>query len=71
MASGVLRPYSLPDVLGSLSDGISSLAGSSTSAGTGFFTEADEAVGLTDTATVTVQASPAWGNGQWGQGAWG
>jgi hypothetical protein len=71
MASGVFRPYSLPDVLGSLSDGISSLAGSSTSAGTGFFLEADETLGITDSATVTAQANPTWSNGQWGQGVWG
>jgi hypothetical protein len=71
VASGVLRPYSLPDVLGSLSDGISSLAGSSTSAGTGFFLEADEVLGVTDSATVTAQANPAWNNGQWGQFVWG
>ena len=71
MASGVLRPYTLPDVLGSLSDGISSLAGSSTSAGTGFFVEADETLGLTDAATLTAQVNPSWGNGQWGQGVWG
>lgn len=71
MATGILRPYTLPDILGSLSDGISSLAGNSTSAGTGFFLEADEVIGVTDSATVTTQANPAWGNGQWGQGVWG
>lgn len=71
MASGVLRPYSLPDVLGSLSDGISSLAAGSTSAGTGFFLEADEQIGVTDSVTVTVQPNPAYGNGQWGQFTWG
>ena len=71
MASGVLRPYTLPDVLGSLSDGISALAANSTSAGTGFFLEADEVLGVTDTATVTAQANPAWGNGQWSAFTWG
>lgn len=71
MASGVLRPYSLPDVLGSLSDGISNLAASSTSAGTGYFLEADETVGITDSATVTSVANPAWGGGQWQAFSWG
>jgi hypothetical protein len=71
VASGVLRPYTLPDVLGSLSDGISSLAGSSTSAGTGFFLEADEVIGLTDSATVTTQVNPTYGNGQWSAFTWG
>jgi len=71
MASGVLRPYSVADVIGSLSDGISSLAASSTGAGTGYFLEADEALGITDSATVTAQANPAWGGGYWGQFTWG
>lgn len=71
MASGVLRPYSVADVIGSLSDGISSLAANSTAAGTGFFLEADETLGITDSATVTTKANPTWGNGQWQQFTWG
>ena len=70
MASGVLRPYTLPDILGSLSDGISALGASSTSAGTGFFLEADETLGITDSATVTSVANAGWGEGQWSTFTW-
>jgi hypothetical protein len=70
MASGVFRPYTVQDIIGSLSDSVGSLSADSTSTGTGFFLEADEVVGLTDTATVTTQANPPWGEGQWGQIVW-
>lgn len=71
MASGVFRPYSAVDVLGSLMDGISALAPSSTGTGTGHFAEADETVGFADSATVTAQASLPWGEGQWSLLTWG
>lgn len=67
----MFRPYSFADVFGSLSDQIgAATAGDTTATGTGHFTEADETLGITDSATVTAQVSPAWDAGQWGQFIW-
>lgn len=73
MASGgAFRPYTVQDIIGSLSDSIDALSSaSSTSTGTGEFTEADETVGLIDIASVSTQANPAWGAGQWSAFTWG
>lgn len=71
MAPGVLRPYSVTDVIGSLADGISALAAGSTTTGTGHFLEADETLGVTDSVTVAAQAAAGWDAGQWGQVTWG
>lgn len=71
MASGILRPYTLSDVLGSMSTSIGALSASSTAAGTGFFTEADEVIGLTDMASLSTQGNPAWEAGQWSGFTWG
>lgn len=68
---GVFRPYTVADVIGSLSDQIGSLQASSTSAGTGFVTEADETATISDAVTVTTQANPAWNQGQWSVFTWG
>lgn len=69
---GVFRPYSFTDVIGSLQDQIgAATSADSTSAGTGFFIEADETLGITDTATVTAQSNPAWDAGQWSSFTWG
>lgn len=71
MASGAFRPYTAQDVIGALSDSIGALSGaSSTSVGTGYFVEADETVGVTDSASVTTQVNAAWNQGQWGQFTW-
>lgn len=69
---GVFRPYTLTDILGSLSDGIDAAVQGDTSAtGTGYFTEADETLGITDSATVTGPLSKTWDSGEWGQFLWG
>jgi hypothetical protein len=69
---GVFRPYTVSDIIGSLADQIGAAAsGNTTATGTGHFTEADEALGVTGTATVTAQANPGWDAGQWGQFTWG
>jgi hypothetical protein len=70
MASGVFRPYTVADVIGSLSDSIGSLSADSTSTGTGFFLEADETVGITDSATVSTLANAPWGEGYWSSWTW-
>lgn len=71
MASGVFRPYTVEDIIGSLSGSISALSASSTSQGTGEFTEADETCGVTDSATVSAQANPHWNAGEWSSFCWG
>ena len=69
---GVYRPYTVADVIGSLQDGISGASNTdTTTSGVGNFTEADETLGITDSATVTAAANPTWDNGQWGQLTWG
>lgn len=69
---GVFRPYTAADVIGALQDGISAATNTDTSvSGIGFFTEADETLGITDVATVTSQPVPVWGAGLWGSFSWG
>lgn len=69
---GAFRPYTFADVFGSLADQIGALTSAdSTATGTGNFLEADEALGITDTATVTSQGNPAWDAGTWGSFTWG
>jgi hypothetical protein len=69
---GVFRPYTVADIIGSLQDGITAATSTgTTTSGVGNFTEADETLGITDTAAVTAQASPAWDAGQWGSFTWG
>lgn len=69
---GVFRPYTITDILGSLSDGIDAATQGDTSAtGTGHFTEADETLGITDAATVSGPANPAWDSGAWSAFFWG
>jgi hypothetical protein len=73
MAAGANRPYTVEDVIGSLAGQVSALSDtSSTTAGTGFFVEADEAASLIDTASVAAQGgNPAWNEGQWSAFTWG
>lgn len=69
---GVLRPYTIADVIGTLQDGIDAVGNTDTStSGTGYFVEADETLGITDTATVTSQVNPTWDAGTWGAVVWG
>jgi hypothetical protein len=67
---GVFRPYTFADVLGSMADQIGAASAGDTSVGTGHFTEADETLGLTDTAAVTAQPVPPWDEGTWGAFSW-
>lgn len=69
---GVYRPYTAADVIGSLSDAIDAVSNTNTtSSGLGDFVEADETLGVTDSATVSAQANPAWNAGTWGAVSWG
>lgn len=69
---GVYRPYTAADIIGSLQDGIDAATNTDTSvSGVGYFVEADETLGITDSATVAEQAIPAWDAGQWGSFGWG
>lgn len=69
---GVFRPYTLADVLGSMSDQIGAVSAGDTSVtGTGHFLEADETLGITDAATVSAQLNPAWDASTWSAFEWG
>lgn len=68
---GVLRPYTLADVLATInqqSTATSATSGSVT--GVGFFEEADEAVPVADSATATASAPAGWDAGVWGATLW-
>ncbi len=69
MASGVLRPMTLTDVLGSLnqqttqptSDQITGLAA---------LAEVDENATISGSMSATVQTPPGWGQATWGAAVW-
>lgn len=67
---GVLRPYTLTDILGSLQQSAQGDTDTSVS-GVGYFAEADDVVSLSDSATALVQAPATWDNGNWCQFTWG
>lgn len=71
---GVIRPYTLTDVLQTLNQNQSG-QGATTGASTvqfGVIGEADEPSTLTaDSATATHSATPGWDAGYWGSVAWG
>lgn len=75
---GVIRPYTLVDLLGSIngqSQGSSDTTTGASATGFGQVAEADEqipATSVTDTATGLASASaPGWGSVTWGGYAWG
>lgn len=65
---GVIRPYTLADVLGTLNQ--QSTTTTDTVAGLGTLVEADEGVPLADAATATIQRIATWDNGVWGALSW-
>lgn len=70
MASGVFRPYSLVDVLGSINNNSSSTADTSTS-GVGALGEADEPTTWADSASTVVRTTvPTWDQEVWGGSVW-
>lgn len=69
--AGVLRPYTLADVLGTINlAATANVAASGSVTGVGFFSEADETLPLTDSATATAAAPAAWDAGVWGATLW-
>jgi hypothetical protein len=72
VASGVFRPYTLVDVLGTMNQQITDMTGSQSVTGFGTFAEADEEMTTTDSVTSTlVTASTAtWDNATWGTFVW-
>jgi len=72
VASGVFRPYTLVDVLGTMNQQISDMTGGQAVTGFGTFAEADEAMTTTDSAMATlVTASTAtWDGATWGTFIW-
>jgi hypothetical protein len=70
MASGVFRPYSLVDVLGSINNQNSSSPDTSIS-GVGALGEVDEQTTWADSAsTFLLTSAPAWDQEVWGAVAW-
>lgn len=69
---GVLRPYTLTDVLASVNGASGDASAVDTAeTSTGVFGEADETATLADTVTTTVAVNSAWDNGVWGAFSWG
>ncbi len=69
--SGVLRPYTLTDVLGTMNDQLTSPSGS-TVASLGQIVEAGEIITISETTpTVIVGAVARWDQGVWGATQWG
>lgn len=75
---GVIRPYTLQDLLGALngqSQGSSDTTTGAASTGFGVIAEADESIpatSVTDTATgLLVTSAPGWGGLTWGGFSWG
>lgn len=67
-SSGVVRPYTLVDVLGTINDQTQqALQGATTVNGVGFFGEADETATAADTAATYVTTPQGWDQGYpWG-----
>lgn len=73
MASGVFRPYTLADVLGTMNQQITDMSGAQQAVtGFGTFAEADETLGAIDSATATLATASAatWENATWGTFTW-
>lgn len=69
--SGVVRPYTLADVLGALSDQIGATTSTTTVQSLGQFVEDDESVTSAEvTPTLTVAANAGWDQGVWGGFGW-
>lgn len=72
MTSGVFRPYTLVDVLGTMNQQIGALSGSQTVTGFGVLAEVDDAMKASDSATATTVAvsTATWDNATWGTFTW-
>jgi hypothetical protein len=70
--SGVFRPYTLVDVLGTLNQGNTDTAqgASDTPDGIGEFAESDESATVSDSFTTTATTPATWDNATWGTAVW-
>lgn len=69
--SGIVRPYTLADVLGTINDQLSAQTSSTAITALGQFAEVDETVPSAElTPTVTVAAVAGWDQGVWGGFQW-
>ena len=66
--AGVLRPYTLADVLGTIV--AASQPNQDMLSGLGLFAEADETIPLGDSWTSTAAVPNTWDNGVWGATLW-
>lgn len=68
---GIVRPYTLRDVLGAINDQLGAQQQAATSiTGLGFFGEADETLAATDAVSDAVTAPLGWDGGTWGAIQW-
>lgn len=69
---GVLRPYTLVDILGTLNGGVQQATqGTTTITGTSVVAESDETTAFSDTVTGTVTTNQGWDQVTWGTVSWG
>lgn len=68
---GVLRPYTLVDVLGVLNQQNTQQQSAQLVNGLGDFAEADEAFTTADSVTASHAVNATWDNGTWGAVTWG
>lgn len=66
---GLVRPYTLPDILGQLNTQSQPDQGSIVPL-QGFFAQPNENASVSDSMATTVRANPTWDNGQWGLVTW-
>jgi len=67
---GVLRPYTLVDVIATLNQQNGQNNGAQLINGLGDFAEVDESVTVTDGAFATANLNPGWDQGQWNSVLW-
>lgn len=67
---GVLRPYTLVDVLGAMNSQVQGAQQTELLSGVGSFAEADETVTMADSATIAHSAPAGWDAGVWGATSW-
>lgn len=73
MATGVFRPYTLLDVLGTMNQQITDMTGAQQMVtGFGTLAEADESMTASDSATATLVTASGvtWDNATWGTFTW-
>ncbi len=68
--SGLVRPYTLPDIINQLNQQSSAFQGSIVPL-QGFFESTGENTSVTDSWTTNVRSNPNWDMGQWGTVTWG